>query len=459
MVPLVPLRLKTLLALVCLIWMAASQSVFGQQPAGIPPTGYGAPPAGYGGPPATTPTAPPTGYGGPPATGFTPPPTGYGAPPATTGFGAPPTGYGGPPAGTPGAISPSPNWGSPVVTQPTAGLSPGIQPFDPYAMPAGNSGLPPTLGGYPGAPPQTLPQAPAWPYGSNPAAPAATPYGALPPQPYMQNNILPTSIPPYNRLFQDTGFRYTYLYGSKGDELGMNVLELGTSAFFPNFLGSKGPLRVSPGFVFNWLAGPAEPFPLDLPPRVYDTFLDFGWTPQFNQTIGGEVSFRWGLYTDFKSVNNNSVRLTGTGIGIIRITPASSLKLGVTYLDRADIKLLPAIGWLWQPNPQTRWDIYFPKPKLAKYWTTNGNTEIWWYLGGEYGGGSWTAEQGGGGGGSTRFDINDIRVYFGIDWNNLNRYSGVFEVGYVFNREIYYVHAAETLGLNDTFMLRAGLTF
>ena len=88
-------------------------------------------------------------------------------------------------------------------------------------------------------------------------------------------------------------------------------------------------------------------------------------------------------------------------------------------------------------------------------------TEVWWYIGGEYGGGSWTAENINNHPGSNRFDINDIRVYFGIDWNNLNRYNGIFEVGYVFEREVFYVRDApdQVLPIRDTIMLRAGLTF
>ena len=54
----------------------------------------------------------------------------------------------------------------------------------------------------------------------------------------------------------------------------------------------------------------------------------------------------------------------------------------------------PAGGILWRPNPQTYFDIYFPKPKLAQYLYTVGNTDVWWYLNGEIGGGSWTIERG-----------------------------------------------------------------
>ena len=138
------------------------------------------------------------------------------------------------------------------------------------------------------------------------------------------------------------------------------------------------------------------------------------------------------------------------------MTPTVALKAGVEYLDRVDIKMLPAVGILWEPDPQTRFDIYFPRPRLSKYWTTWGNTDIWWHVGAEYGGGSWTVDQAV----SQRVDINDIRVFIGLDWDRLNGVDGLFEVGYVFDRDIVYEYTtANNTNLKDTFMLRLGLQF
>jgi hypothetical protein len=86
---------------------------------------------------------------------------------------------------------------------------------------------------------------------------------------------------------------------------------------------------------------------------------------------------------------------------------------------------------------------------------------VWWYVGGEYGGGSWTIERTGDlSGVSDQIDINDIRVYVGLECFNLNRYHAFAEVGYVFQRELVYVITPQdSLDLTDTFMLRAGVSF
>ena len=386
-------------------------------------------------------------------------PPNYGAPPVTQA----------PPAQPP--ITPTtPNWGSPVVAPNPASVAPsgaamppGIQPFDPYALPSSPAtnfpSLPPfgTSGTTPYA--QAYPQAQAYPYATPPPPPPGSATFTAPPAPTLTPGPLPSNFAPmpYMRLFQDTGLDYTYLYGSNGNQVQMHDFEFRTSLFFQQFVA--GPLRVTPGFDLLLLDGPSPPILLDLPSRVFGAYLNAGWRPQFTPVFGGEVDFRVGVYSDFSTVSSDSVRFTGTGLGVIRLNPAWAAKLGVTYLDRADIKILPAIGLLWTPNPQTRWDIFFPEPKLAKYWTTVQNTEVWWYIGAEYGRGSWTAENLNGVPGSTRFDLNDIRVYLGVDWNNLNRYSGFFEVGFVFERRIYYVTNAIELKLDNTFMLSAGFAF
>jgi len=265
-------------------------------------------------------------------------------------------------------------------------------------------------------------------------------------------------------LFQDTGFLYTYLYGQGVDELQINEVELFTSAVFKNFAHSPNGLRVTPGFIFDFLAGPDVPGGISLPPRLYSAYIDALWQPQITPQFSADLDVRVGVYSDFQAFNGDTLRYPSRALGVLQITPTTAFKLGVEYFDRLRVKLLPAGGILWTPNEQTRFDIYFPRPKLAQYLTCYGNTELWWYVGGEYGGGSWTLERASDAaddpGGRERIDINDIRVYVGIDWNNLNRFNGLLEIGYVFDREILVQnHPSENVDPKDTFMVRGGLRF
>ncbi len=97
---------------------------------------------------------------------------------------------------------------------------------------------------------------------------------------------------------------------------------------------------------------------------------------------------------------------------------------------------------LYQPTPNTRYDIFFPQPKLSQYYfATVGTQDLWGYVSGEYGGGSWTIRRANGA--SDSIDINDLRVMLGVEWGRSDlirngRHTGFFEVGYVFDREVEY---------------------
>jgi hypothetical protein len=364
-----------------------------------------------------------------------------------------------------------------------------VQPFDPYATsaPAATYAVPPytppTGPGYtspntwlPGnVPPAQTITTPApglgdpTPYNPTPAVPGTTAvpgYGAPATQGTAGTRpLFPTdpftsgSGPPYQRLFQDTGFRYTYLYGDGGDELEINEVDISTTLALPNLLGG---VRLSPGFTFDFLDGPSAPITADLPAQLYAAYLDTFWNPQLTPCLSAEFNARVGVYSDFQTVTSDSIRVITTGIGVLKLTPSLSAKLGVAYIDRNRIKLLPAIGLLCEPNPKSRWDLFFPAPKISHYMRNAGNTEWWWYLGGEYGGGAWTIEreEEPSPGAAEKIDINDVRVFLGFEGWNVNRYYTFVEVGYVFNREIYYVlEPNDTVDLKETFMIRAGVSF
>jgi hypothetical protein len=219
---------------------------------------------------------------------------------------------------------------------------------------------------------------------------------------------------------------------------------------------------VTPGFAVDFLDGPSPPLIQDLPSRLYAGYLDFGMNPQFTPGFSAELNARVGVYSDFQTLTSDSIRTMGAALGAVRINEATAIKLGVVYIDRADIKLLPAVGIVWTPHDRMRWNLVFPSPKLSNYWTTYGNTDVWFNLGAEYGGGSWTMErpEEPGAGSSEQIDINDIRVFAGFEWTNGNRYYGFFEAGYVFNRELVFVAIPEeTTSLENTFMLRGGISF
>lgn len=264
------------------------------------------------------------------------------------------------------------------------------------------------------------------------------------------------------QLLHGPRLRHTYISGGDGDdEVGMNQTDASIGFAFGNFFYSNRPLYVVPSFSLYLFDGPVTTAnsSADLPGNAYGGFLDFGWQTDPNQIIGGELGVRVGAYTDFDTFNEDSIRVMGKGLIAFRLTPASTLKAGVYYLDRDSIKLLPAGGLLWQPDPYTRFDIFFPEPKFAKYWRTIGTQDVWWYLAGEYGGDSWTVTRASNV--EERVDINQIGVTFGFEWGRSDlirtgQRRAFIEAGVVFDRELRYEISDDDRDLNEAFMIRGG---
>lgn len=295
------------------------------------------------------------------------------------------------------------------------------------------------------------------------------------------------------RFLQGPRFKHTWLYGDIADGAGPNFvapapallamgsdLEIHSSeasvAFaFPNFMGGTQPLYILPSFGLHLFNGGGERDAANpngfLDGKYYDAFIEAGWQSDPNRILGLELGAQVGLFTNFNDIDSDSLRGLGLAQIKLRLTPATTLKFGAAYVDRIEVGLLPVGGILWQPTPNQRYDIYFPKPKLARYLTTVGLQDVWGYIGGEFGGGSWYFSNGPLGSGG-QFDYRDLRVTLGLEWglNHLvasGRRTGFFEAGYVFDREV--IIRNPTLSptgllssgnlLDDTFMFRAGIGY
>jgi hypothetical protein len=230
------------------------------------------------------------------------------------------------------------------------------------------------------------------------------------------------------------------MVGHGEKEFGINDIETYATFAIPFFHNTQTPLLVTPGFAVHLWEGPVTVPPTemgDLPPVAYDAYLEGAWNPQVTQTFGGELSFRTGVYSDFKHINEHSIRYQGKGLAVLAFSPNVKVKAGVWYIDRNKIKILPAGGLIWTPqgpDGNVVFEILFPNPRIAFRLADYQNTEWWLYGRGEYGGGAWAVTRLDG---PDRVDYNDIRVAVGLEFIR-PRFSGLFEVGGAFEREIIY---------------------
>jgi hypothetical protein len=400
--------------------------------------------------------------------------------------------YGNAPADGGAVASPS-NTVTPFGPAPTSGASPTLPPGG-YGAPA--TGAAPGGMIYSPGPMATLngtvqPPPPNFdPFGPPGAAPAAV----VPQDPYYNNPqpcpppsvfTLPPALAQGYRFIQDVSIDYHWFagHGSNPDQLGINDIDCQVTfalpmPFFtqqqqasPQQQPQESMLLITPGFAFHFWDGPAstpENGFADMPARTYDAYLKAAWNPVFVPgAFSAELEASIGLYTDFTTITNQSIRLKGKAMAVIGIPETHlTMKLGVWYIDRGLVKLLPAGGFVWKPSPYTQFDILFPNPRFKQMlYTTAGGTEWWWYLTGEYGGGVWTIKRSADAplpeqGKIDLVDYNDIRFALGIDFKCPAGQTGFFEGGYAFDRELVYASGQpSTFMPNGTFYLHSGVAF
>ena len=266
------------------------------------------------------------------------------------------------------------------------------------------------------------------------------------------------------RFLQQISFEHTWIYGNDDlDKLEINRTEIAATFGVPIFYNPNTPLLITPGFAFNWLEGPSSSTPVvpgvaDLPPRVYDAYLDTAWHPQLTDWLHVDLGLRTGVWSDFDNVNSDSVRFLGRGLGVLGFSPHLDFLVGVWYLDRNSVKLMPAGGIHWRPD--TIWDAYlvFPNPKIRRRSINVGSSQWWCYAAGEYGGGRWTVQRVGG---PDDIDYNDLRFILGYEWETQTQARGHIEVAYVWDREILFDQSKSPakFNLSNTVMVRVGVDF
>jgi hypothetical protein len=272
----------------------------------------------------------------------------------------------------------------------------------------------------------------------------------------------PPQSPPGARsgIFQHVDFVGTWLAGSGEDELGVSTLELSALFGFP-FPVRESPLLVAPRFGIHYFDGPISsgPSSADLPPQVYDASLQFRHLRDFAGPWAMDVAVQPGVYSDFEDAGSDALRITGHGLAIYEWSPATKFVLGVAYLDREDVTVLPAGGIIWIPHDAVRFELVAPRPRIA--WRVDSYArphKMWWaYVAGEFGGGEWEIERAAGD--RDIATLRDYRAIFGLERQVIGGLSTRMEVGYVFGRDLEYRSGRGDFEPDDTVLLRVGARY
>jgi hypothetical protein len=184
------------------------------------------------------------------------------------------------------------------------------------------------------------------------------------------------------------------------------------------------------------------------------------WVKQHSDRLSFMVGVTPGISSDFVATKD-AIRISCLGAATYRWKRNTQLMLGVAYLDRADISILPVAGLVWTPNEDSRLEVTLPRPRFAKrihwngYW--DSDSDDWVYLAGQLGGGTSAIRR------SAGFDdemtLRDFRLLLGVERTIEEGWNGCAEIGYVFGREIKLEQDATKYRPSNTVLLKVGFSY
>jgi hypothetical protein len=253
-------------------------------------------------------------------------------------------------------------------------------------------------------------------------------------------------------MLQQAIFTATELPKLGAEGLGLTVLETSVT------LGMPAPTIESPLIVTAGFGGTATDPAVgsDIPAGLYDGYVQARWLRKIGDRFGVDLAVAPGWYADFRNDSSQALRITGHGFGAWEAHENLRVVAGVIYLDRYDVDFLPAGGLLWTPADDRRFELIFPRPRLAWRIAERPQASHWLYLAAEFGGNQWAMESNTG-----RDQIIVIRDYrLLVGWERRPADLGMswrVEAGWVTGRQVeYYLSDTPWLSPTDTFAVRAG---
>ncbi|MDX1943896.1 MAG: hypothetical protein SFU86_00700 [Pirellulaceae bacterium] len=266
----------------------------------------------------------------------------------------------------------------------------------------------------------------------------------------------PQKINPYKSgFFQKLSLSAAWIgNGNDPDNLGITEIETFLTVALPAPI-KEWPVLITPGYNMYLLSGPGV---TDLPPRLNTAYLDVMWLPKPFSRTTLVLAVAPSVFSDFESNDADMFRLTGKALVLYDWFPDKlQFVFGLLYLNRDNVRILPAGGAIWTPNDDFRFELIFPKPKLGARVNVGLGYEDWVYGTAEFGGNTWSIVRDTGL--QDQVTYIDYRILGGYE-RKLNGGAGYrLEAGYVFGRSITFQSGIGDFDPQSSFILRGGLTY
>lgn len=256
-------------------------------------------------------------------------------------------------------------------------------------------------------------------------------------------------------FYQGVSTSFGYVHDDPATGMSVTTLD-GSANFAMPIMGDMDNLLSFTPYIRTDMLDAAAVF--DVPDQLFDTGFKVFWRKVIDDRWSSMVLFTPSYRSDFQS-SDGAFRIFGMGLLVWQCVPDKlSLSGGVVHTGRADFPVLPAIGLIWTPTPEWKFDVQFPSPRISRRVMKDGqNSETWAYLSGVFGGNTWAVERPSGT--EDELTIRDLRLVIGLE-QLLPENRGLFiETGYVFNRSVEYERIPSERELDSAIMLRGGISF
>jgi len=213
---------------------------------------------------------------------------------------------------------------------------------------------------------------------------------------------------------------------------------------------------VTPEFNYRSWSGPSNPA---LPSNVFRFAGDFELASPANNQISYQLRFTPALVTDFDSqLDSDSFNDDVRSVIFVRTSNELMLALGGAFWTRVDNILIPYAGVVWTPTDLWELRLMFPKTRVSYFIGNYWGSATWLYGSLEYNVEAYQIGLESPSGKDEKIQLADYRALFGIrtEAGGVTRFA---EVGWVFDRQVKFLHGTPGFDINTGFIGRLGLRF
>ncbi|MGQ0635531.1 MAG: hypothetical protein ACT4QC_13025 [Planctomycetaceae bacterium] len=225
----------------------------------------------------------------------------------------------------------------------------------------------------------------------------------------------------------------------------------GWPASYPNWIFS-----VTPEFNYRSWSGPSQP---SLPANVFRFGGDFELATPGNNPLSMQLGFTPAFVSDLQATPNaDAFNWDARGVVFVRASPQLMIALGAAYWKRVSDILIPYAGIVWTPSDYWEFRLLFPKSRISYFLGNWGGAATWVYGGVEYNVEAYQIDLKAPNGDDEKIQIADYRALLGLR-GEAGGVTGFVEVGWVFARDVKFLHGTPGFDINTGFISRLGLRF